>query len=187
MQNFRFLQRIRPFLQNYWLHFVGKGVNRHFSTPEKLIDCQRMYFFPYNGILMGETTPKLKIGLIRLDNQTRFPIKQLSSILPWGPQSTMCLCIGWFNFRIYFFRRLMENLITSFGHKIFICMMFLCITNIDGCNSSLRQVLGFENLVGWELQNVDMHVILLEIPTHLSKTTKWPSAAKLSVDIFNCA
>ena len=46
------------------------------------ITCQKMHSFPCNGNLMGQTSQKLNIGLIRLDIKTRFPSKQLSGLLP---------------------------------------------------------------------------------------------------------
>ena len=36
------------------------------------------------------------------------------------------------------------------------------------------------NLAGWEFQEMHMHVVLLEIRTHLSKTTDWTSSTNFS-------
>ena len=42
------------------------------------------------------------------------------------------------------------------------------------------------NLVGWDFQNLQMHVVHLQIPTHLSKTTHWTPSTKVSAYNFIC-
>ena len=49
-----------------------------------------MFLIPCNGNVMGQSSQKLNIGLIRHNIQTRFPSKQhLSRFLPSRSQSTI--------------------------------------------------------------------------------------------------
>ena len=85
---FRSSLRIKPFdLQKYWLFFVHQGINRICFTSKELIDCQAMHLVSCNGNLMGQSSQKLSIVLIRLDIETQFPPKQLSRFFPSTSQS----------------------------------------------------------------------------------------------------
>ena len=71
---------MKPFvLQNYCLYSVHQGINRHFSTPKKLLDSQTMQLLPWNANLMDQTREEMNNGPIPLEIQIAFPFpsKQL--------------------------------------------------------------------------------------------------------------
>ena len=165
-----------------------------------------MHLFPCKGNLMGKTKQKSNTGLIRLDNQTLFPSKQLSQFLAWRCQPTIVVLYKMMRFPCLLFLPLLENLITWVCQKMCICIMLLCIrTNFfQSCrlhffikrSFKFWTVLNCEfvsfialsgYLVGWEFQHLHMHVNVPAIPTHLSKTSDWTSSAKVSGDNFNGA
>ena len=145
-----------------------------------------MHYLPCNGNLVGKTSQKLNTDRIPLDIRTRFFFQ--NNCLDFFRQDLnqlFLLCTKTFNLH-FFFEPFLENLIPLTCQKICKPMILLCIRTATGWSSSsrrqststmfliaLKQKLWrfnalSRNLVGWELQNLHMHVIVLEISTHLS-------------------
>ena len=88
----RFFLRIKSFvLLNYWQHFVYRGINWRYSTRKNYLIAKTRLLVTFDGNLFGQTSQKLRIVLLHLDNQTRFPSKQqqMSGVLLSTPQSTI--------------------------------------------------------------------------------------------------
>ena len=174
-RSFRFLLKIKTLvLQNYWLNFVHQGINRHFSTRKKLLDRQTMHWFPCNGNLMGKTSQKLKIGLIRLQIKTPFPSKQqLSRLLPSESWSVIHSMVYKMIHYPYFFFNLplinwMALIVKSFVWWFLSLELFFFTAT--ACMSSSRcqsKSLGFEQF--W---NGEIYVLLLAAEMWLTENPK---------------
>ena len=64
--------------------------NRHFSIRKKLLDCHAMHLFSCRGNQMVDNGQKVKIDLIRIDNQVRFPQTNWKDFCRQGVNQQLC-------------------------------------------------------------------------------------------------
>ena len=133
----------------------------------------------------------LNFALIPLDNWTQFSSKQLSGICPSRPQSKNMSLLNKIEKTYVLFSAFLRKFDSPEGRKLCLCMMLL-LTRTDFFFESSRLpsslkistgkfwiLISFDgetivsialsgDSIGGEFQNWHMHVVLFEIPTHLS-------------------
>ena len=135
-------------------------VKKHLFVKQCITSCK--------GHLMDGSCQKLRIGLFRLDIQTRCLTKQLPGILPSRFQSTIVLLYMISHHPFFFFPSFFDISIVLKYKNFCIFLIFLCIrySFLQSKISSSRQISFFFNCFECEILSFcsqHLHVVLLEI------------------------
>ena len=189
-KSFRFFMRIKPFvLQTYWCFSSIRVPIDTFLLVKSYLTAKQCLYLPAADTSLAKL-PKywLLLWIVLIFNLGLFKSNCLD-FFHRGLNQQLCFRTRWFKFHIFIFHRFLEFLISLFCQSyvyvwhFFVLELFFstatgCIfySRLQSTNFEFSTVLKWVtlifnalsgNLIGWEFQNLHMHVNLLEISTHL--------------------
>ena len=177
--------------QKHWLLSSIRSNTGPFPFRKKVLICFTMNLVFCNVKLIGQNSQKLKVVIIRLDNQTVFLSEQVSRFLPSMSQSTSLFLWKMIHYPYLLYPSIFRKKMIWLNCHFFVnveCFLILeqFFSIATGCNfSSWCPLTSFRfwnaliwetshffvlsgNLIDWQYPNMHKHVVLLEISTHLS-------------------
>ena len=202
LKSFRVYLKIKLFvLQNYWLDFIHRGINRHLSTLN-CFDCQLMYLVPCGWNLKAQTGRKFENW--SGSSNSGFLKAAAIGIFPSSFHSTLSFLYKLIHYPYLLFSSFLPTIVRPNLPECRISIMLLCNKIFFPQLPATLSIAKYYYLNNFEKENFEFYcsqrkLDWLRIPklayacdsswdsnSFVSKTTEWTPSIKVLMENFIC-